>query len=398
MQKIYLFLCLLLIFESNAQKVAVPTFESFKLLKIEPSTNDFLEQYSVQLQQQMLEQENQKKEQQLSQFKKIQDQERQLANLSKNSILAEKQYYKTAAQELEMFLNEDDQSVTKKAVFCVENAFLQESLSLDDFNRELTSIVNFLKKYTIYQGWNWQDYNTRQKVLMLLFTGMLTLPSQEIKQLTYDHDDPYGITNYQNVFVSKLLTTKKGQCHSMPLLYKILADEINVKAYLCLMPQHSYIRIMDEEEKWYNFETTCGKIVPTAWLVASGFVSSEAIKSRIYMDTLGKKAIITNAIADLLEGYIWKFGYDEFVLKWSNVALKYNPKDIRCLLWKSNYLTIRTKNLIQAANYPPKNQLSNYPVIWDNYQKMIKNYQRIDKLGHTVVPNVVYQKWLKTAQ
>lgn len=393
MKILLLFLCLLQI-ESTAQQIPVPTFEHFKPIGIKPSRKSFLKQYSIERQAELIQQEAQIKEEQEKALKQIIVEQKKLTSFDLNQA---KQPFNSSLSALKLLLNAPRNQVAKKAIFQVEKAFLGNTLLSENFEEAIVNIIEILRKYAVAQGWNWQDYNTRQKTLLLRFTDTLVLKDTIILPFKYDHQDPYGVVDHSKFFVSKLLTTKMGQCHSLPLLYKILADEIDVEAYLCLMPQHSYIRISDASGKWYNFETTCGKIVPTTWLVASGFVSSEAIANKIYMDTLGHKAFVTNAIADLIEGYVAKFGYDDWVLQSANIALEHNPKDIRCLLWKSNYLTIHTQQLIQAANYPPKSKLVEYPEIWNNYQKLMQVYSKIDQLGHVTIPNVVYQEWLNKA-
>lgn len=369
-----------------AQKRALPTFESFKSIGVNPTQQHFLEQYSMEEQQQMLPIEHQ------------QQQEKKSIDLSLG-LEHQQQHFTRAVLWVHKMLEEPSvKYLTKKAVFHTENAFLGYTVSMEAFDQQIAQLALFLKRCAQYQGWNWNHYNTRQKTLMLLFTDTLFDGHQKLGPLEYDHKSPYGFSNYSKVFVSKLIQTQTGQCHSLPLLYKILADEIAVEASLCLMPQHSYIRLRDEEGRWYNFETTCGKIVPTAWLVASGFVSSEAIRHQIYMDTLGYTATLTYAMADLLNGYIHKFGYDKFVLKWVNIALGYHAKDIRCLQIKANCLTLQVQQLIQAAGYPPREDLPNHPKIWKCYQDLMQIYKTIDKLGHVDIPPVVYQKWLKTTK
>jgi hypothetical protein len=70
--------------------------------------------------------------------------------------------------------------------------------------------------------------------------------------MRYDFHDYRGEGDYRQQFVTKLLQTNTGQCHSLPLLYKILAEEMGVKAYLAFAPNHSYIRHQDEQGRWYN--------------------------------------------------------------------------------------------------------------------------------------------------
>ncbi len=47
---------------------------------------------------------------------------------------------------------------------------------------------------------------------------------------------------WSNMFVSTLIATGKGNCHSMPLLYKLIMDELGEKCWLALAPNHMYIK------------------------------------------------------------------------------------------------------------------------------------------------------------
>ena len=58
----------------------------------------------------------------------------------------------------------------------------------------------------------------------------------------YDFKDVFGHKTQESLFVSKLLKTRKGNCHSLPYLYKILAEELGVDAHLALAPNHVYIK------------------------------------------------------------------------------------------------------------------------------------------------------------
>ncbi len=42
----------------------------------------------------------------------------------------------------------------------------------------------------------------------------------------YNFDDYAGNKDWSNTFVTKLLTSHKGNCHSLPILYKLIAEEM----------------------------------------------------------------------------------------------------------------------------------------------------------------------------
>lgn len=77
------------------------------------------------------------------------------------------------------------------------------------------------------------------------------------KPYTYDFDDPEGSDDYTHIFVTKLMRTHKGQCRSLPLFYKMLANEIGAEAYIAYAPRHTFIRHRDPQDTcWINLELT----------------------------------------------------------------------------------------------------------------------------------------------
>ena len=135
----------------------------------------------------------------------------------------------------------------KQAVFEVEHAF-NNTFTFDDFNNrieELLYIVKFLNNEPLN--------NTAVNLSIIKAmsqTHTVPVPGKETTHtsfpFTYDFNDPYGDRDQNNMFVSKLLFTNKGQCHSMPLLYLILAEELGAEAYLSFSPNHSFIKFKDE--------------------------------------------------------------------------------------------------------------------------------------------------------
>lgn len=119
------------------------------------------------------------------------------------------------------------------------------------------------------------------------------------------------------MFVTKLLKKWKGNCHSLPYLYKILTDEFNVPCHLAFAPNHIYIKLFSEKSGWYNTELTSGTFPIDAWIIALGHVTIDAIRNTLYMDTLSNKQAVANCLVDLAQGYLHKYDKDnpEFVIK-----------------------------------------------------------------------------------
>ncbi|MET3012941.1 transglutaminase family protein, partial [Flavobacterium psychrophilum] len=123
----------------------------------------------------------------------------------------------------------------------------------------------------------------------------------------YDFQDVFGHKTRENLFVSKLLETRKGNCHSLPYLYKILCEELGVDANLALAPNHVYIKHRNIKEGWYNTELTSGIFPIDAWIMASGFVHIDAISNGVYMKALNNRESIAVVMIDLADNYNVKF-------------------------------------------------------------------------------------------
>lgn len=209
-----------------------------------------------------------------------------------------------------------------------------------------------------------------------------------------------GIEDYSKMFVSKLISTGSGQCHSMPLLYLILAEEIGAEAYLALSPNHSYIRFPDDKGKWYNIELTNQMFSTETYILQSGYIKSEALQNKIYMENLSPRELLSHQLTDLAQGYIHKFGYDEFVQKVIDKALELYPNSISANMIKANLDTQRFEYVMRQLKINPHDnkqlqQIRHFPKAVELLNRVNGQYSLIDNLGFEQMPPEAYQKWLQ---
>lgn len=216
--------------------------------------------------------------------------------------------------------------------------------------------------------------------------------------IKYDFEDYWGIQNWSKMFVTKLLKTNTGQCHSMPLLYLILAEQIDAVAYLSHSPNHSYIKFQDEKGKWYNLELTNGMFTVSSFILNNGFIRSEAIQNNIYMQNMTKKELLSQFFTDLAAGYIHKFGYDEFVEKVTNKALELNPTSITANMTKANFQTETLNYVSWQLKLKNKDEIQKYPKAVELLNQRNELYDKIDDLGFQQMPAEAYEKWLGSLQ
>lgn len=283
----------------------------------------------------------------------------------------------------------------KQAVFTVENAFDNNILSEKDFFEFIDAIALFAKNRKLRYHLRQYSYNDGENYLLnraiasTLF-DTLTVKIGKIKGNTtffsYNFSDPLGKTDWSNMFVSKLLISHKGNCHSLAYLYKILADELGANCWFSLAPNHIYIRNYSRQIGWYNTELTSGTFPTDAWIAATGYVSTDAIRSGIYMDTLSNQQSIALCVLDLAKGYEFQTHnyYDGFILKCCDLVLQYHPVNPMALLLKAEtlkkvYLKQSDEKDIEAAS---------------THAEMEKAYITLARLHYREMPEKMYRQWL----
>lgn len=207
----------------------------------------------------------------------------------------------------------------------------------------------------------------------------------------YDFSDFLDTKNWPRTFVTKLMFTGSGNCHSLPYLYKILADELETEAWLSFAPNHIYLKHRNKRLGWYNTELTSGEFPTDAWIKASGYITLDAIRNGIYMDTLSRKQTIALCVFDLAKGYMAKTGNfsDGFVLKCCDLVLKYHENNINALLLKAETL----KKLYDRCN-----ELHDVTSTLYYYNEMQALYVRGLQLGYREMPPEMYQAWIASAK
>jgi hypothetical protein len=312
--------------------------------------------------------------------------------LNSISILAQTKnnikYYKNAFEEQLKMLNGENPIDFKRAVFLTENAFHNGQFNYLSFCNEISEIGNKLK--TLIKQRGLEKYKTAGNWAVFVFMT----DSSEInnyKPYAYDFDDFMGEKDLSKMFVSKLMKTKSGNCHSLPYYYKILCEEIGAEASLALAPNHIYIKHIDEKGQWTNLELTNGGFPRDQWIVKQMAISVEAIKSEVYMNPLTPKESIAMTMFDLASTYNFEYGYDNFVLEITETALQYFPKCIPLTMMKANYF----KNKIEMEM---KKQNPNNLLIKNNISLYKLTVNRIDSLGYKDMPLELYEDWVKTVE
>ena len=295
---------------------------------------------------------------------------------------------------LDSMLNNKTRLDFKQAVFCVENAYMDNSLNYERFCKEIHNymLMSSLVAKMSPIVYNHKDYESVNHHAAIFKFMTDTLPIKVNDSITifylpfhYNYDDYDGEKDWRNMFVSTLMTTHKGNCHSLPILYKIISEEMGEKAWLAIAPNHIYIKLHNEANGWYNTELTSGQFPTDGWIMASGYIHTDAVKSGIYMDTLSEKESIAVCMVDLALGYQYKYPKDfnpEFVLKCCDKALDSFPNYINALL-------LKVETMVSIYQKAPDKKLG-------DFEQIEQICQHIHELGYRKMPKKMYLQWLKS--
>jgi len=306
-----------------------------------------------------------------------------------DSFSQSKASYDYAYNEIMKMVKDESSLDFKRAVFLTENAFYSNKLDYKEFCQRIDDIEAKLYQFM-------RDRNVTNHVMgkqFAIFNYMME-PSQynNNTRMSYDFEDLMEKTDRSKMFVTKLLNTKTGNFHSLPFLYKILAEETKAGAYLALGPNHLYIKHKDDKGLWVNVELTNNSFPRDGWIISSLSITTDATKKEVYMEPLTLKESIILCLYDLVLQYRFQFGHDDFTLKTCDTIIKHFPQCIYAYMIKSEILDERRKGLMTAN----KNQRNGEIIKLET--DITKLYYKIDSLGYRDMPNEQYERWAKQTE
>lgn len=300
----------------------------------------------------------------------------------------DKRIYEAAYNEQLQMLTGQKPVSFKRSVFITENAYYGGKLNYQAFCQDISNIAVQLKVMIKAKGI--EKYKTAGNWATFSFMTD-TISANGFKPFTYDFDDFTGSKDWSKMFVTKLIKTHSGNCHSLPYLYKILCEEISTPAYLAFAPNHCYIKHVNENGQWTNVELTNPSFPQDQWIIKEMYVTVDEIKQGIYMEPLTVKQTIASTMRDLAEGYKSKFGYDQFFLKVVNTALKYYPKSIPLIQHKGNCLLSMLD--AERSKAHPDTQLVLADIAL--HKQTIKE---MNSLGYKDMPVELYKQWVNSVE
>jgi len=198
------------------------------------------------------------------------------------------------------------------------------------------------------------------------FFGHITDPDQRIRALNtylyrkgswndsvsfcYDDDD-LNVTKLSNKFINGYLSTKKGSCITLPMLYLVLAERLGFPIYPSRLPYHFFVRYIPEitNPKFEgNIEATNGGgFVPDTEYAQNFLLPKKSIKNGVYLRTLTKKQYIASLL--LINANEWlKNKNVEKAKYYLQLSIKYDST------FSSAYMNYAMIHLYDAMYYEDK--------------------------------------------
>lgn len=322
---------------------------------------------------------------------------------------AQKFFYEDAFENIHCMLAGSCELRFKDAVYEVENAYLEGNLDSVIFNDEIRKLTVLAKNLIAgralqYEG---RDKKEVEKYAALFSVLKDSIPIQDAEgnrftyiPYGYDFDDIWGHGDWRNMFVSKLLATRTGNCHSLPYLYKILAEELGAQAHLALAPNHMYIKHWNEKDGWYNIELTSGIFPFDSWLMASGYIHLDAIANKLYMEALSDKQSIALCLVDLAQGYQRKFPENDgnFILRCVDTALQEYPTYANALILRAETLKKQLEKEAGRHHAGLDNEALQDETIRNQFLALQQAYVQIHEMGYRRMPEAMYLDWLTSLQ
>jgi len=318
-----------------------------------------------------------------------------------------KEAFYNALNELRAMIQDTTPVDIIRATNLVENAF-DPTIPDGYLEQYIKQVADHISRKIDQEGFDPSDNLAKNMMIFRYMTDTLTVDYEGIEKpvvtypKTYDFDDFWGKRDWSKMFVSKLMRDGSGQCHSLPLLYLMIAQEIGADASLAFAPNHSYIKFKNARGNWQSLELTVGGLSSENFIVQSGFVKSEAIRNKIYLDAISDRQLIAQSINDLVSGYIRKYGYDDsnFIKAAFKAVYEVFPNSITAHQINANYYTAQLQYVVsQYQQYGfSKEQFDQDKQAQFLLSQMNGAFKYIDNLGFAPMPEDAYITWLESVE
>lgn len=251
-----------------------------------------------------------------------------------------------------------DASVNEKAVLATIDRMAEQVKAMTEGGASGGEKVAALKRY-LYEAGSWNDGQAFQ----------------------YDLDDPLGEKS-ANRILQRFLTTRRGNCVTMPILFMVLGQRLGLKMTLAEAPLHAFVKYTDDEGNTWNLETTSGAgTTRDAWYRQKLPMTDKAVENGVYLRPLSRDESVALMAGFLVEHYLDAEEYENAVAV-ADVLLSHSPASAYLMAKKGTaYQRLLQREIIgkykRMEEIPPNvRQRADH---W--YQENQAIFARLDALG-----------------
>jgi len=194
---------------------------------------------------------------------------------------------------------------------------------------------------------------------------------------SYDDDDLH-VTKLDNKFINGYISSKKGSCITMPMLYIILGEKLKIPLKPVRSAKHFFVRY-EPEEFTINFRnnieaTNGGGFISNKQYQEDVLIPDKAIKNGVYLRTLTKKEYIASLLLVNANEHLQNKNIDK-AKHYYKLAMKYDPT------FSSAYMNYGMTVFGEARQLEEK--------MWNEKQEAIK---QVSSVYIPIQPQPVIQK------
>ena len=203
---------------------------------------------------------------------------------------------------------------------------------LPEFGQSATAKLLALKKY-VYEPGPWNNN----------------------RPFEYDLQDPLG-TKIRNKLLPTYLSSKKGNCVTMPLLMVLLGHRLGLDVTASTAPKHVLVKWRNEIGTWINLEATSGaNPARDVWIRQQMPMTDEAVANGVYLQPLTKTETAAVIVTTLAEYYFEQQEYQKAIAI-ADLVLEFYPKAVGSMVLKATaFGRLRRQQFV--AKYPSPAQI-----------------------------------------
>jgi hypothetical protein len=314
---------------------------------------------------------------------------------------SDKYLIKNSAQYLMDMLEGKKTLSIKDAYYAMENSWGNCYLKPEEYNKIISDAGKFIKAWLLEKPLDTNSNLALNYGLCCFFNDTLRLKNKQSHiPLGYDYVDFKAQEDYRNTFVTKALATGWGQCNTLPAIYVVLAEEIKAKAWITYAPYHSFIKFTDDNGTMQNYDPASHMHITDQLYQDYLFISSDAERSRIYLDTLSKKQIVGACLIDLSYMYLLKTNFTDMntVESWIDFALQFfHNKESNLQAWfiKSNMYVNQLNREMHQYGVSDIKMVPEVEELKPLYEKYVTAEKKIKELGYRDIPQEQYSLMMK---